>query len=91
MYNKVLQLSLTLGWYINRMFRENIEWYKSEGASEFEIAKLINLVGFELPHSYIESLRFSNGGEDSLSVQPLRDIQMLNWSRTIEVWSNAKR
>jgi len=56
------------------MFRENIEWYKSEGASEFEIAKLRNLVNFELPQSYIELLRFSNGGEGSLSVQPLHFV-----------------
>jgi len=53
------------------MFRENIEWYKSEGASDFELAKLQKLVKFELPQAYIELLRFSNGGEGSLSVQPL--------------------
>ncbi len=53
------------------MFRENIEWYKSEGASEFELSKLQKLVKFELPQAYIELLRFSNGGEGSLSVQPL--------------------
>ncbi|MES2826373.1 MAG: SMI1/KNR4 family protein [Pseudomonadota bacterium] len=53
------------------MFRENVQWYKSEGASEFEITKLRILVNFELPQAYIELLRFSNGGEGSLNVQPL--------------------
>ena len=52
------------------MFRENIEWYKSEGANDFELAKLQKIVNFELPQAYIELLRFSNGGEGSLRVQP---------------------
>lgn len=53
------------------MFRENIEWYKSEGATDFELAELQRHVNFELPQAYIELLQFSNGGEGSLKVQPL--------------------
>ena len=53
------------------MFRENIEWYKSKGADDSEINQLQNSINFELPEAYIELLRFSNGGEASLSVQPL--------------------
>lgn len=60
-----------LGWCINIMFHENIEWYKSKGADDSEINQLQSAINFELPEAYINLLRFSNGGEASLRVQPL--------------------
>jgi hypothetical protein len=52
------------------MFAADIEWYKFEGASDSEIANLESSTNYELPALYIKLLRFSNGGECSLKVQP---------------------
>ena len=56
------------------MIEENKDWYKFEGATDGEINQLINAVDFELPQKYLELLRFSNGGEGPLLVQPFNFV-----------------
>ncbi|MEQ5837988.1 SMI1/KNR4 family protein [Paraburkholderia acidicola] len=39
------------------------KWLKVEGASQASINELQDIAGFELPSTYVDLLRFSNGGE----------------------------
>ncbi len=46
-------------------------WYKADGATDHAIQALVDEAPFVLPPAYLDLLRFSNGGEGPLSVQPL--------------------
>lgn len=46
------------------------EWHKFDGASEAAINRLTSVAPLPLPESYLALLRFSNGGEGPLPVQP---------------------
>jgi len=46
------------------------EWFKNEGASEEAINSLMKFAPVPLPPSYLALLRYSNGGEGPLPVQP---------------------
>jgi hypothetical protein len=46
------------------------EWFKNEGASEDAISRLSTVAPFQLPPSYLALLRYSNGGEGPLPVDP---------------------
>jgi hypothetical protein len=46
------------------------QWFKNEGASEEAIARLSGIAPLELPNSYLALLRFSNGGEGPLPIDP---------------------
>lgn len=46
------------------------EWFKLDGAGEESIRTLTDLAPFPLPESYLALLRFSNGGEGPLPVEP---------------------
>lgn len=46
-------------------------WMRNAGASEADLNALKNAVSFELPDSYLALLRWSDGGEGPLPVQPL--------------------
>jgi len=45
-------------------------WYKLDGATDDEINLLRNSISFKLPDLLLTFLKFSNGGEGELSVQP---------------------
>lgn len=50
---------------------QNREWRKVDGASTEAIAALKLVAPVDLPESYYSLLKFSNGGEGPLAVQPL--------------------
>lgn len=45
-------------------------WRRSPGASEEELATLISASPFPLPQLLIDLMRFSNGGEGPLAIEP---------------------
>ena len=45
-------------------------WSTKAGAAAADIAELIAMSGNALPEDYLRFLRFSNGGEGPLSIQP---------------------
>lgn len=61
------------------MFISNSDWYGFPGAKESEIEKLVQAVDIDLPAEYLDLLRFSDGGETEIAVQPwnfvLDDVQ----------------
>ena len=69
------------------MIGENKEWYKFDGATDDELSSLVNHVDFELPQKYLELLKFSNGGEGPLSVQPFNFV-LDNIEDTISMFSS---
>ena len=52
------------------MIKENLEWYKEEGASNEDIRKLKSVCEVELPQEYFDLLAYSDGGEGPLPVEP---------------------
>jgi hypothetical protein len=46
-------------------------WYRHAPASEEAIQALIRETGLDFPEEYLSLLRYSNGGEGELAVQPL--------------------
>lgn len=46
------------------------EWLKNEGASEEAISRLSAVASIPLPESYMSLLRYSNGGEGPLPMDP---------------------
>ena len=46
------------------------EWFKNEGASEDVIGHLSAVAPLPLPASYLALLRYSNGGEGPIPVEP---------------------
>lgn len=67
------------------------EWRKAPGASLDEIAQLSAVSPIRLPESYLQLLRFSNGGEGPLAVQPLwlqlYPIKEVIWTETSSTFS----
>ena len=49
---------------------DSLDWYKVQGASPRAIEHLKSVAPFNLPESYLSLLRYSNGGEGPLAVQP---------------------
>jgi len=45
-------------------------WFKNEGATEEAISRLSSVAPVPLPQSYLALLRYSNGGEGPLPVDP---------------------
>ncbi|MBL4898840.1 MAG: SMI1/KNR4 family protein [Colwellia sp.] len=52
------------------MISKDKDWNKEVGATEDEMDELKRSVSFSLPDEYLDLLRFSNGGEGPLLVQP---------------------
>lgn len=46
------------------------EWFKNDGASAEALDRLAAVAPFQLPQSYFAVLRYSNGGEGPLPVDP---------------------
>jgi hypothetical protein len=46
------------------------EWFKNEGASEEAVSRLSAVAPLPLPASYLRLLRYINGGEGPLPVEP---------------------
>jgi hypothetical protein len=63
------------------------EWRKVEGASEQEIASLRKVLPFEPPDEYLEFLRFSNGGEGELALDPLW-FQLFEVAFALQLWQD---
>jgi len=61
------------------------EWRKVQGASDSELAKLIRALPFDPPSEYIELLRFSNGGEGELALEPLW-FQLFDVEFALQLW-----
>jgi hypothetical protein len=53
------------------MIRPDRDWYRMAPASEEKLAELTRISPIQLPDGYLDLLRFSNGGEGPLPVQPL--------------------
>ena len=49
---------------------EGREWYGAKGASDEAIERLTAVAPVPLPESYLSLLKFSNGGEGPLPVEP---------------------
>ena len=47
------------------------KWRALPGATASDIARLLTILPFEPPSSYLELLRATNGGEGELNLQPL--------------------
>ncbi len=53
------------------MFKEEAaKWQREPPAEEHELQKLIEQCGIELPNAYLDLLRYSNGGEGELGIEP---------------------
>jgi hypothetical protein len=63
------------------------EWRKAEGASEQEIASLLKVLPFKPPDEYLEFLRFSNGGEGELELDPCW-FQLFEVAIAIQLWQD---
>jgi hypothetical protein len=61
------------------------EWRRVDGASPPEIAELQSILPFDPPVEYLELLRYSNGGEGELSLQPLW-FQLFDIAFAIQLW-----
>jgi hypothetical protein len=53
------------------VFSADREWHRKPPASEASLARLCHLSPVDLPESYFALLRYSDGGEGPLPVQPL--------------------
>ncbi|OYY48732.1 MAG: hypothetical protein B7X95_09615 [Methylophilaceae bacterium 17-44-8] len=65
------------------------EWRKVDGASQPHIAELESALPFEPPAEYIEFLRYSNGGEGELALEPLW-FQLFDVAFAIQLWQDDK-
>ncbi len=63
------------------------EWRRVEGASEQDLARLREALPFEPPVEYLEFLRFSNGGEGELALDPLW-FQLFEVAFAIQLWQD---
>jgi hypothetical protein len=63
------------------------EWRKMDGASERQITELKSALPVELPAEYLEFLRYSNGGEGELSLEPLW-FQLFDVAFAIQLWQD---
>lgn len=61
------------------------EWRKVDGASLPHIAELKSALPFEPPAEYVEFLRYSNGGEGELALEPLW-FQLFDVAYAIQLW-----
>ncbi|OAI18212.1 hypothetical protein A1359_05175 [Methylomonas lenta] len=61
------------------------EWRKVDGASLSHIVELNSALPFEPPVEYIELLRYSNGGEGELALEPLW-FQLFDVAFAIQLW-----
>ena len=61
------------------------EWRKVDGASQPHITELKSALPFEPPAEYIEFLRYSNGGEGELALDPLW-FQLFDVTFAIQLW-----
>ncbi|WKJ91611.1 SMI1/KNR4 family protein [Methylomonas montana] len=61
------------------------EWRRVDGASPPEIAELQSILPFDPPVEYLELLRYSNGGEGELSLEPLW-FQLFDIAFAIQLW-----
>ena len=61
------------------------EWRRVEGAFPSEIAELQSVLPFDPPAEYLEFLRYSNGGEGELSLEPLW-FQLFDVAFAIQLW-----
>jgi len=52
------------------MLSKEREWFKVDGASSEAIEKLKAICGIQLPTEYLDLLRYSNGGEGPIPVNP---------------------
>ena len=53
------------------MYKEEAaKWQREPPAEEHELQKLIEQCGIELPNAYLDLLRYSNGGEGELGIEP---------------------
>ena len=63
------------------------EWRQVDGASEQEISMLRSELPFDPPLEYLEFLRYSNGGEGELALEPLW-FQLFDVSFAIKLWKD---
>lgn len=63
------------------------EWRKVNGASEQQIAELQWALPFEPPAEYLAFLRYSNGGEGELALEPLW-FQLFDVAFAIQLWQD---
>lgn len=63
------------------------EWRKVDGASQHQIAELFSALPFEPPAEYLEFLRYSNGGEGELALEPLW-FQLFDVAFAIQLWQD---
>jgi len=63
------------------------EWRKVQGASEQDISELRKVLPFEPPAEYLDFLRFSNGGEGELALDPLW-FQLFEVAFAIKLWQD---
>lgn len=61
------------------------EWRNVDGASQLQVAELKSALPFEPPAEYIEFLRYSDGGEGELSLEPLW-FQLFDVAFAIQLW-----
>lgn len=61
------------------------EWRKVDGALQSHIVELKSALPFEPPVEYIEFLRYSNGGEGELALEPLW-FQLFDINFAIQLW-----
>lgn len=67
----------------------NREWRKAGGATEKEIVFLRGALPFQPPGEYIEFLRYSNGGEGKLALEPLW-FQLFEVDFAIQLWNDHR-
>lgn len=63
------------------------QWRKVDGASQPQVAELISALPFESPAEYLEFLRYSNGGEGELALEPLW-FQLFDVAFAIQLWQD---
>lgn len=67
--------------------KHGCEWRKVEGATPPQITELLGALPFEPPAEYLEFLRYSNGGEGELALEPLW-FQLFDVAFTIQLWQD---